>query len=351
MSIESSTKTISSQLVEKLLAGYEPVSPIIEKIGNIIKKHNRFLLTTHEDADPDGIGSEIGLFHLLESLGKECIIINNEAIPESLAFMDVDKKIKSIESEQFEDLADYFVFIVDSSEPERSKPVSDVFLKAGCEWASIDHHILPDNDHFNCDPTYAATAEIIFDLYTYFNKQPDINAATAIYTGLVADTGNFRYSKTSLRTHVAGGSLLAVGIDTDRIYRNIYESAPVDRLTLIGRVMSNIEIDKKLKYAAAAITLKMKKDLELGDAGTEGIVNMLLAAQGINIAILMKESDEGDLKCSLRSIDENDVASIARNFGGGGHKNAAGLKITGKKFDQAAKEVVDAVKKYLETRS
>jgi phosphoesterase RecJ-like protein len=218
-----------------------------------------------------------------------------------------------------------------------------MFLRLKRPWATIDHHVLPGKKEFCVDPTYAATAELIWDLYKYLKKPISKAAATPLYTGLVADSGNFRYPKTSLRTHIAAGELIGFGIHSDFIFRAIYESHPLDRLKLNARLMPKVQILAN-KVVLLPVLRADREGLDLGDSGTEGIVNHLLAHRGVKAAAVLSESSEGELKGSLRSIGAVDVASLAKKFGGGGHKNAAGLKVR-KPFADALNLVVSELEK------
>ena len=332
MKAEAGTSQLSLQIAESVMASYIPVAPVLDKIAQKISGTEKFLLTTHVSADADGIGSQLGLRELLLHLGKDVVVLNNEAVPEYLRFMVPENSVLNIED--FENKADdlrqlltgRFVFILDSSELKRSAAVAEAFTSAGCEYSSIDHHILPEDPRFFVDPSYGATAEMIWDLYQFMKIPVNAIAAQALYAGLVADTGNFRYPKTSLRTHIAAGHLISFGIHSDYIYRILYESHPVDRLKYLRKILKRVIINKKAGFVAGTVVPSMLKGLELGDSASEGIVNMLLATKGTNVAALMTRTDDGKMKCSLRSVGDYDVAAIAKVFGGGGHKNAGGLK-------------------------
>lgn len=325
---------MSGQIAASLLKNYRPSSPVLPRIARYIHKHTSFLLTTHVGADADGIGSEIGLYYLLKSLKKDVIILNNEATPEYLRFMDPTGLVKDVQVEEqnhpdlVKKIQQRFVFILDSSELKRSERVGELFLSAGCSYATIDHHILPAQSNFCVDPSYGATAELVWDLYHHLKIKIKKEAALPLYAGIVADTGNFRYPKTSLRTHIAGGELVSLGIHSDFVYRALYEAQPADRLRFLQRVLKKTHIDKKRGCAIAEVRPRMLRGLEVGDSPNEGIVNILLGVRDIQLSAVITAT-HGGLKCSLRSKGDLDVAAVAREFGGGGHKNAAGLKVDG----------------------
>lgn len=302
-------------------------------------------------SDADGIGSELGLYYLLRSLKKEVWILNNEPVPLFLSFMDPDGLVHHIQEyenkqeELIEKLRGSFVFILDSSEPERSEKVAEAFLKVGCPFATIDHHLVEPKKNYCADPSYAATAEIIWDLYHFYSIKIPPKAALPLYVALVSDSGNFRYPKSSLRTHLAGGELLGYGLNSDEIFRAIYENQPADRLRFLQRVLKKAEINKEKGYVIAEIKPAMYRKLELGDTPNEGVVNLLLGVREIRLSAVITKTSDG-LKCSLRSRGDVDVASLAKRFGGGGHKNAAGLKLVGS-YREQSKKLKEAIRHYL----
>lgn len=349
MRAEPGTQRLSAQLARSVLRSYKPSSKILPKIAALIRRHKKFLLTTHVGADADGLGSEVGLYYLLKALKKDVLILNNEKVPEYLEQLIPSKLVHylghhDLPLEKAEKLAaGRFVFILDSSEPHRSEQVGELFLRLGLPWASIDHHVLPGKKEYCVDPSYAATAELIWDLYQYWKKPIAKPAALALYTGMVADSGNFRYPKTSLRSHIMGGHLLSFGINSDFVFRAIYESNPIDRLKLNARLYPKVQLlENNVVYLP--VLQKDREHLELGDSGTEGLVNQLLAHRGLRAAALFTETEHGELKASLRSIGDVDVASLAKKFGGGGHKNAAGLKLR-EPFATALEKVVAELRK------
>lgn len=349
MQAEKETKKISADLSKALLKTYKPQSRVLPKIAAIIKANKKFLLTTHIGADADGLGSQMGLYYLLKHLKKDVRILNNEPVPEYLQGMIPQKPVEfighhSLSEDQAEKLmSDRYVLILDSSEPHRSDKVGELFLRLKRPWSTIDHHVLPTKKEFCVDPTYAATTELIWDLYRFMKIPIPKQAALPLYAGAVADSGNFRYPKTSLRTHLMAGDLISYGIHSDAVFRSIYESNPLDRIKLNARLYPKVEILKN-KVVVCKVLRSDRDDLDLGDSGTEGIVNQLLAHRGVIAAAVLGETEHGELKGSLRSIGDIDVASVAKKFGGGGHKNAAGLKIR-EPFAEAQLKVIAELSK------
>lgn len=344
-------------LSKQILSSYKPTSQKIETIKKTIEDHSHFILTTHINSDPDGVGSELAFAALLKSLGKEVEIINNELPEQSLSFLSgfeniqtIDKLVEAHGSEKIlEKFQRSCVILLDSSELKRSALVGEFLQRSKSDWITIDHHELPANEHYCNDASYASTTEFVWDIYHALEVELDADVAQALYVGMVADSGNFRYSKTSSRTHFAAAELLDFSVSSEHVYRSLFESFPFDRLLLIKKIFAHAHYNKKWGFVFAQLKPKFKKELELGEKPSEGIVNFFLAVNGVNIAALASKTDEGFLKCSLRSIDDYDVSFIARKFGGGGHKNASGLLIE-KKYSKAKKMLLKEIRKYLKKK-
>ena len=349
----SSTLKISKKVAKQVLKNYKSDSKVIAQIVKVIKANEKFVLTTHIGADADGLGSQVGLFYLLKKLKKKVVIINNEAPPEYLSFIFSENLVLNINDLDDSDMKKHFTdahtLILDSSELKRSDKVGQVITRLKVNWSTIDHHILPPKKNFFVDPDYPATCEIIWDVYKAMGETISPKAAIALYTGLIADTGNFRFPKTSFRTHLAGADLLSLNINSEDVYRAIYEFFPFDRLVLLKRMLNEAEFNRQLGYVITEIRNDMISDLNLGDSKSEGIVNMLLAVKEMKISAVLIETSDGFLKGSLRSVGDIDVAKIAKKFDGGGHKNAAGLKIS-EVFSQAKLKIAQEIQQYLSSK-
>ncbi|MDH4200518.1 MAG: bifunctional oligoribonuclease/PAP phosphatase NrnA [Spirochaetia bacterium] len=330
------------------LKGFIFNKKLLDEISGFIQKHENFVLTTHIGSDPDGLASEISLYFFLKKLKKNVIIINNEPVPENYEFMAPNQIVKNTETGLHEiekmDFTGYVLISLDNSETNRLGKIKEFCDRFKCSLATIDHHIVKKQKYFFVDDSYAATSEIIWELYKYTNTPLNRQIAISLYAGIIADTGNFRFSKTSVRTHLAGGDLLDYGFSPDDVYRKIFESSPPDRLKLFKKILDKAIINTEKKYIAAFVKKSMFRKLKLGDTPTEGIVNQLLAVKDIKISALMTETPDGHLKCSLRSIDDVNVAALAGKFGGGGHRNAAGLFVKGP-FDDAARKIIIEIEK------
>ncbi len=341
---------LSAKYAKSILKEYRPASPVLKKIAGLVEKHDHFLITTHISADPDGLGSEIAFYHLLKKLKKKVLIVNSEKVPSGYRFIDPEGIIMNMDEHgvkmDHEGLRKFFLMVLDNSELKRSARVYELASKYGMKYCTIDHHIVAKSPQVNADPTYGSTSELIWDLYYHLGIPIPQKAVLPLYAGMIADTGNFRFSRSSFRSHLAAGDLIARGISSEGVYRKIFESAPIDRMKLFQRILSEAVIDVKKGFIAGFARQKMFDNLQLGDSPTEGIVNQLLAADGVRLSALMTETPDGDLKCSLRSIGKVDVSMLAGEFEGGGHKNASGLFLKGP-YDVSCQKVLAAIELYL----
>ena len=245
------------------------------------------------------------------------------------------------------ELNEYAVFVLDTNDFNNigaaynhiKDKVKDVFI--------IDHHEGGDDkfeDNF-IKAEASSASEIIYDIIKYYNKKPSFKAAQALYAGILFDTGSFRYPKTTPETFRIIASLVELGANPFNIYEKIYESNSLDSFELRARMLASMEIHFNKKLIMMKLTPEMIK--ETGAPFTEGElnINLPLTVDGVIASILVKQNIDGQIKVSMRTKGDYDVASIAMARGGGGHKNAAGYK-SKISFDETCKEVIKEMSKF-----
>lgn len=295
-----------------------------------LSKYDKFIISTHESPDADGLGAELALLELLHALGKTAIIINSDATPDTVEFIDIDNEF-NIYSENFdlpEDINDYAQFVLDTNDYDNigsayhglKKKVRDLFI--------IDHHE-GDRDKFESNfikVEASSASEIIYDIISHYDKPLSFKAAQAIYTGMLFDTGSFRYPKTTPSTYKIAAHCIEMGADPFKIYEHLYESNSLSSFALRGKILSSMEVLHDGKMIAMQLTTKMLD--ETGATFTEGepTINQPLTVKGVIASVLIKQDFGGPVKVSMRTKGPYDVADIAMKNGGGGHKNAAGFK-------------------------
>jgi phosphoesterase RecJ-like protein len=304
------------------------VASEIERVVAEVRDRDRFILTAHEGPDGDALGSLLGMHHLLTQLGKDSLMFmaaKEFPLPIEYRFLPLEE----VFHEPPADMADRTVVFLDCGNIDRM-PV-DFLTDGGNFVINIDHH--HDNTRFGdvnlVDTGASSTAEIVYELGRRLGGRLTPEIASALYVGLVTDTGKFMYENTDAGTHRIAADLIDAGVEVDDTYRRLYEHVPLEKLRLVARALEGIErhCDDRLilTYVTAA-------DYEASGAGeemTEGIIDHLRSVEGAKVAALVRDQGtrgRAARKVSLRSSEGDvDVSAIARRHGGGGHKRAAGF--------------------------
>lgn len=311
--------------------------------GALLDRARLYVLVTHVNPDGDAIGSEVGLGRYLQSLGFEVRVVNQDATPEELRFLEFDgPSAESYDSSRHDGLLDAAdaILLVDNSAPDRlgrmEAPVRVRTPKTFC----IDHHPTRDTPWAAnlIDTSASATAVLVYELIRQRGSMPDRAAAEALYAGLATDTGFFRFNSTSARAFRVGAELLEAGADPTRCYREVYERNSPAYTRLLGRALAGLALGPGGSVATVGITLGMIDACGAEGVDTSEFTTPLLAVDGVRVAILFRELPGGKVKVSLRSKGEIDVSRMASEFGGGGHRNASGIVMPG-----SFEEIVDSV--------
>jgi len=300
----------------------------LAQVAEEIRGRQRFLLTAHEGPDGDALGSLLGMHHLLAQLGKDSVMFmaaKEFPLPVEYRFLPLEEVFHEAPA----DMADRAVVFLDCGNVDRM-PVE--FLSAGDNFRiNIDHH--HDNTLFGdvnlVDTAASCTAEIVYELAILLGVEITREIASALYVGLITDTGKFMYENTNAHTHRIAAELIDAGVAVDETYRRLYEHVPLEKLRLLSRALDGIKRYCDERLIVAYITAEDYQATGAGEEMTEGIIDHLRSVEGSKVAALIR--DQGDRgraarKVSLRSSGgEIDVSAIARRHGGGGHKRAAGF--------------------------
>lgn len=306
-------------------------SATVASVGDVVaelRARDRFLLTAHEGPDGDALGSLLGMHHLLGQLGKDSVMFmaaKEFPLPVEYRFLPLEEVFHEAPA----DMADRTVVYLDCGNVDRV-PVD--FLSNGANFRiNIDHH--HDNTLFGdvnlVETGASSTAEIVYELAIALGVEITPEIASALYVGLITDTGKFMYENTNAHTHRIAAELIDAGVPVDETYRRLYEHVPLEKLRLLSRALDGIQRHCDERLVVAYIT---DADYEASGAGeemTEGIIDHLRSVEGSMVAALVRDlGDRGSSarKVSLRSSGgEIDVSAMARQHGGGGHKRAAGF--------------------------
>jgi len=320
----------------------------LKNVASAVRRNRRFLLTTHTNPEGDALGSELALFLLLKKLGKDAVILNEDALPPEYGFLPAKENIrlyrKNIKGIDFD-----CIFVLDCSDLNRTGEVYRINRDAK-PVVNIDHHI--SNAMFGevnwVEPYAACTCEMIYRLYKNMRIGLDKKSALLLYVGILTDTGSFRYSNTSAFTHRAAAELLKFGFNVKEIYRQIYETIPFAELKVLTRVLNYLRLTPDGKIAWIEIPRHILKTDRLSFDLTEQVLAYGRMIRGAEVVALFKENlgKKDEIRFNLRSNGSTDVNKIARYFGGGGHKTAAGCTTIGK-ITQVRKKVIARIKESL----
>ena len=325
---------------------------MFKEIAELINKNQEFILTSHVNPDGDSIGSEIALHKYLKKLGKNSRIINFSSTPSNFTFLDKDNVIEQFEETRHKDAIDKadVIFILDTNEYERVRTMAPYIKASKAKKVVIDHHLgFGDNgfDYYISDTESPATGEILYRLFKNIGDNViDKEIATALYTAIMTDTGSFRFDRTDSETHNITAELLKFDVDPFEIYSEVYNKASIGRLHLLGRFLNNITLVHNNSIAYSTVFQKDFAETDSDEYAIDGFTAHLMSLESVKLGILITETKQG-VKISFRSKGEIYCNELAKEFGGGGHQNAAGAFTNGAKAEEILKEVIEKAKKYI----
>jgi len=318
----------------------------LAEVAEEIRAADRFLLTTHEGPDGDALGSLLATHKLLQQLGKDSVMFlaaKEFPLPVEYRFLPLEE----VFHEPPVDLVDRVVVFLDCGNIDRM-PV-DFLRRDDARILNIDHH--HDNTRFgnlNLVDTHAScTAEILYRLAKLLGAEITPEIATALYVGLVTDTGRFMYDNTGADSHRMAAELIEAGVDVHDIYRRLYERVPIEKLHLVARAVQRIQRLDECRLAVTYISADDYRETGASESLTEGIIDHVRALEGAEVAAMVRDKSDGGVyarKVSLRSATGTvDVSAIAQRHGGGGHPRAAGFS-TDQSYDELLKVLCTEVK-------
>jgi phosphoesterase RecJ-like protein len=327
---------------------------ILESIKSILSTNKKIILIPHSSPDADALGSCLALFHFLKNDHSVSIISPNE-FTEILKFLPGSENVIVYESQK--DKSDVLfdeaevIFTLDFNSLGRAKNVSYKISKSSAKVIMIDHHENPDDyaDYMISNSIMSSTCEMVYDFIYYIDSNKmDNNIATCLYTGIVADTGSFRFPSTTSRTLLVGSKLVDYGVDVTQIFEKLHNNFQFDRLKLLGITINNFKRVDNLPVLYTSITDEDQVSSNFKKGDSEGFVNFGLSVEGILCSVLFIEKKEDDLiKISFRSKGDFKVNIFAsRYFNGGGHIHAAG-GISKLSLIDTEKKFISDIKQYL----
>ncbi len=296
----------------------------LDRVVEAIQARRRFLISSHSRPDGDSIGSSMAMAHALRAIGKEADVVHADPPPGPLR--------------QFPGVADIRIaprvdgdydaaIIMECGDLARTgvAGLDRYFI------INIDHH--PGNTGYGdvrwFDPTAAACGEMVFDAVKALGAPITIEVATHVYLAILTDTGSFHYSSISPRTFEICKETLEAGVDPVAVARDVYDSNNMGRLKLFGSVLGSMQLDPTGRIAIVYLDHEMARAAGGTYEDTEGLINLPLTVKEIRAVVFFKQIEGDQYRVSMRSKDDIDVGAIAKEFHGGGHKNAAGCTVSG----------------------
>jgi bifunctional oligoribonuclease and PAP phosphatase NrnA len=319
-------------------------SPEVQQIVEAIRSRERFVLSSHARPDGDSIGSQLAMAYALRALGKQVVVVNADPAPPPL--------------QQFPGVADIVVAAkVDGAFDAAIIMECGDLTRTGVEGLdrffviNIDHH--PDNTAYGAinwfNPGAAACGEMVYHIADALGVPLTANIATHVYLAILTDTGSFHYSSISPQTFDICRKAVEAGVDPVRVARNVYDSNNMGRLKLFGAVLGGMQIDRTGRIAIVYVDHEMARAAGGTYEDTEGLINLPLTVKEIQAVIFFKQIEGEQYRVSMRSKGDADISLVAKEYGGGGHRNAAGCTATGG-IDALQKQFVDKVAAVIDGR-
>jgi phosphoesterase RecJ-like protein len=310
-----------------------------KEFDQVVHSAKRILLSTHENPDGDGIGSQLAYCEHLRDLGKECRILNGTDTPAIYRFLDPHDWIEVYDRQEDEEwLAGCELAIVfDLGDFRRLREVGEDLLRHNITIASIDHHpqsgfeavggALPYS-YLMLDYSAPSTGTLVWEYLKRFRQAPLTRTmAEALYTALITDTGSFRYDNTNERAHLMAIDILKTGVKPYLVHRQVYEERERAQVRLLGAITDNLHYSEDGRISWCALTQHMLKNAGATRKDVDGFSDFLRTIKGVEVAVLLTELDQSQTKVSLRSKGNLAINDVANAMGGGGHAFASGALV------------------------
>jgi len=300
---------------------------MLNQIAADINASENIAILPHVSADGDALGSSFALALALSGIGKRVSVLLEEDIPYIYSFLP-----GSSLAEVYIEMTRHYdtVMAIDCGDMSRLGSRKEVFDCAKMT-DNIDHH--PTNTafaiHNYLDTASSATGEIIFRLLEILGQKAGIDIATCLYVAIATDTGCFRYSNTTPLTHMIAAELIKLGVNVADVSQKVFETTSYEKVKLTAEAIHTLELFEDGKIAVMAMSNELIKKTGAREEDCDGIINTARNIRGVEVAAMLRQGDQGDIKVNLRSNYLVDVSAIASKYSGGGHKKAAGYTIKG----------------------
>lgn len=309
---------------------------LIIEAKKLLQSSKKIAIIPHRNPDGDAMGSTLALYHFLKKLNHQPVVISPNEFPDFLAWLPESQNVLIYEknrngTKNILEKAE-LIFTLDFNALHRTGEMENVLNSLQVPFIMIDHHQAPDTYAMVTfsDTRYGSTCEMIYDFIKSFGNGNNLDKtiATCIYTGIVTDSGSFKFPKTTGKTHRIVADLIDLGIENTEIHNLLFNNNTYESLQLLGKALQNLRVIKDHKTSYITLTQEELDLFNYKKGDTEGIVNYGLSIKDVIFtAIFIENKEEGIIKISLRSLGDFDVNQLSReHFNGGGHNNAAGGK-------------------------
>ncbi len=315
---------------------------LLRKAWSRLDKARSLVLACHQRPDGDTLGAALALAHVLRQQGKDVVVLSEDSVPDNYRFIPESDTVLSTTDRRDFDVG----MLVDCEGLTRAGTAADAIRSAKLT-ACVDHHI-PEGEFGDVrvvDRRASSTAEVVVELLDANDVEIDKTAATQLLTGLIADTGAFRFANTAPGTFHTAARLADLGAEASVIAREVYDSRPLRAVKLLGKALCSMETTDDGSIVWAAVTRRDLDELGASDIDTESIINHVTAVKGPKVAILFREIEPDSIRVSLRSRGGIKVNEVAKVFGGGGHTAAAGCTVNASLAD-AVRLVIEEVERW-----
>ncbi len=316
----------------------------LQQVAQVLQEAKSVVLACHLNPDGDTLGCALALQSVLEGLGKRVVTLSSDGVPEIYRFLPGSEKILTSTEQRGFDVA----VVCDTGMPERVGKARDAVFSARII-VDIDHHVTEGafGDIRIQQPKAAATAEIVYRLLKVMDVPITPNVATCLLTGIITDTGLYRYMNVSPATFRLSAVLMEAGASPAQIAEEVFERRSFPSVRLLGRALEHIRQEEEGKLVWSYLSYEDFTELGATDEDTEGIITQLRAVRDSVVLALLREVKPGRVRVSVRSRDERiDMSRLAEKFGGGGHRMAAGFWVNGG-IDEAKEKVIGALREWM----
>jgi len=316
----------------------------LQQVAQVLQEAKSVVLACHLNPDGDTLGCALALQSVLEGLGKRVVTLSSDGVPEIYRFLPGSEKVLTSTEQRGFDVA----VVCDTGTPERIGKARDAVFSARII-VDIDHHVTEGafGDIRIQQPKAAATAEIVYRLLKVMDVPITPNVATCLLTGIITDTGLYRYMNVSPSAFRLSATLMEAGASPAQIAEEVFERRSFPSVRLLGRALEHIRQEEEGKLVWSYLSYEDFTELEATDEDTEGIITQLRAVRDSVVLALLREVKPGRVRVSVRSRDERfDMATLAEKFGGGGHRLAAGFWVDGG-IDEAKAKVIGALREWM----